>query len=125
MVTVLNQFSSDSLLEVTLKSKDRIAGGEVKKQTIKLDKKSGSTKSSGKFVFSNVLPGTYIMSVASSGSSNRICWSKPVQEVTVSSDISDIAFEQLGFYAMVESPHPTTLIINNKVRSETFYSQTI
>jgi len=114
VVTVLNQFSSDSALEVTLKSKDRIAGGEVKKQTIRLDKKSGSTKSSGKFVFSNVLPGTYIMSVASSGSSNRICWSKPVQEVTVSSDISDIAFEQLGFYAMVESPHPTTLIINNK-----------
>ena len=132
MVSVLNEFvKAGPTLEITLTAKDGgMAAVDAQRQTIKLDGKNhymivmniltwriavtaGSIKSTGKFRFSNVLPGTYTVAVHGSEGS-QICWSKPLQEITVSSDIDEIVFDQVGFYVQVESPHPTSLIITNK-----------
>ena len=92
--------STSSSLEVALSSD---SGTDLQKQVVKAD---------GTFLFSGILPGKYTVSVLDSG--NR-CWSQPVQELTVSSDVKDIQFKQLGHYVEVESAHSTLLqMVSNK-----------
>jgi hypothetical protein len=61
----------------------------------------------GKFKFTGVLPATYTLAVSEDGR----CWERPVQQISVSKDVKDIVFKQIGKYITVDSTRSTLLII--------------
>ena len=63
--------------------------------------------SSGYFKFSNVLPATYTISISEDGK----CWEEPIKKISVSKDVKDIVFQQIGNYITLDSTRATLLNI--------------
>ena len=60
----------------------------------------------GKFVFENLLPGTYTISIDESG----LCWERSSLTITVETDpVDSVVFVQTGWVMMVTSSHETRL----------------
>ena len=72
-------------------------------QTLAIDPK-------GTFKFSGVLPATYTLSITDDGK----CWEEPVKKVSVSKDVRDIVFKQIGRYITVDSLRATLLTIEGR-----------
>jgi len=63
--------------------------------------------SSGYFKFSNVLPATYTISISEDGK----CWEEPVKKISVSENVKDIIFKQIGHFISVTSTQHTLMVI--------------
>ena len=72
-------------------------------QTLAIDNK-------GKFKFTGVLPATYTLSITENGR----CWDEPVKKVSVSKDVKDLVFKQVGRYITVDSTKATLLTIEGR-----------
>lgn len=62
----------------------------------------------GAFKFIGVLPATYTVSISDGGK----CWEEPVKKISVSKDVKDVFFKQIGFYVTVESSRSTLMTIH-------------
>ena len=72
-------------------------------QTLAIDNK-------GKFKFTGVLPATYTLSITENGR----CWDEPAKKVSVSKDVKDLVFKQVGRYITVDSTKATLLTIEGR-----------
>lgn len=72
-------------------------------QTLAIDTK-------GKFKFSGVLPATYTLTITENGR----CWDEPMKKVSVSKDVKDLVFQQIGRYITVDTMKPTLLTIEGR-----------
>ena len=63
--------------------------------------------STGQFKFSNVLPATYVLTISEDGK----CWDEPVKKISVSKNVKDIVFTQIGHYVTLDSTRSTLLHI--------------
>ncbi len=85
--------------------------------TLSLDRRvvsKAEVKKDGAFKFTGVLPATYTLSVTEDG----ICWDEAVKKISVSKDIKDVTFKQIGHYLTTLSTRPTLMVIEGAKSKE-------
>ena len=70
---------------------------------------TSKVNNAGELKFTGVLPATYTLSISEGG----ICWEKQEQKISVSKDVKDIVFKQIGKYISVDTTRSTLLQIND------------
>ena len=69
--------------------------------------KSPVSAKNGNYKFSGVLPNTYTLSISDDGK----CWEEPVKKISVSENVKDIIFKQIGHFISVTSTQHTLMVI--------------
>jgi len=91
-----------SILEVSLMLDERIL------------KKTLVSAENGAYKFTGVLPNTYTLSISDDGK----CWKEPVKKVSVSEDVKNVDFQQVGHFISVSSTRKTLMLIEGAKSKE-------
>ena len=70
-------------------------------------KKTLVSAENGAYKFTGVLPNTYTLSISDDGK----CWKEPVKKVSVSEDVKNVDFQQVGHFISVSSTRKTLMLI--------------
>ena len=77
-------------------------------------KKTLVSAENGAYKFTGVLPNTYTLSISDDGK----CWKEPVKKVSVSEDVKNVDFQQVGHFISVSSTRKTLMLIEGAKSKE-------